>query len=279
MRALLKKILVAFLSIDAVGRFAYWFSTFAWKIKFQRELIERQRSEKPINDLAEKLFEKKVVLHGPFEGMRYPSLRSKSSALYPKLLGTYEQELSPIIEELIAEKYTQVLDIGCAEGYYAVGMALRMPNVNVFAYDIDAEARSLTTEMAKLNGVDKRVQVEKNCDTETLKNFDFSKRSLIICDAEGYEKHLFTKACLENLKTVDLLIETHDFIDIHISSYLEQLFKHSHELQIIQSTGDVIKAKTYKVKELEGKDLDLRYRMLEEGRRYVDEWLLLKVKA
>lgn len=279
MRQLLKKILIALLSIDAVGRFSYWFSTFAWKIKFQRELIERQRTEKPINKLASKLFVNKTVLHGPFKGMKYPGLRSKSSALYPKLLGTYEQELSTSIETFITKNYAQLLDIGCAEGYYAVGMALRLPNLKVYAYDIDPEARKLTSEMATLNGVENRVKVESSCTTDTLKQFDFSKKTLIICDAEGYEKQLFTKECLDNLKTVDLLIETHDFIDISISSTLESLFSSSHQLHIIQSLGDVIKAKTYKVPELEGQNLELRYRMLEEGRRFVDEWLLLRAKS
>lgn len=278
MKKLLKSLFLRTLENDRIGKFTYWFSTFAWKIKYQRELIERQRTEKPTLELAERLFASKTVLHGPFKGMVYPGLRSKSSALYPKLLGTYEQELSATIESYIGKNYEQLLDIGCAEGYYAVGMAMRMPHLRVFAYDIDAEARTLTQAMAKLNRVEDRVKVENSCTSDTLKQFDFTKKTLIISDSEGYEKYLFTSDCIENLKSVDLLIETHDFIDMTISSNLEKLFAATHNLQIIQSTGDVIKAKSYKVQELEGVDIKMRYRMLEEGRRFVDEWLLLTAK-
>ena len=33
-----------------------------------------------------------TVLHGPFRGMRYPEMRSVGSALFPKILGSYERE-------------------------------------------------------------------------------------------------------------------------------------------------------------------------------------------
>src|SRR4051812_23329074 len=101
MKKQIKKAFLLLLENDKIGRFSYRFSTFAWKIKYQRELIERKRNEKEIVELAEAIFSEKVVLHGPFKGMKYPSLRSKSSALYPKLLGTYEMELQSIISEII----------------------------------------------------------------------------------------------------------------------------------------------------------------------------------
>src|SRR6478672_6897407 len=66
-----------------------------------------------------------VVQHGPFKGMKYPGVNSVGSALIPKLLGSYERELHPLIDSICAGQYDQVVDIGCAEGYYAVGLAMR----------------------------------------------------------------------------------------------------------------------------------------------------------
>jgi hypothetical protein len=42
------------------------------------------------------------------------------SALAPKLIGSYEAELHPIFDRIFRKPYKRVIDIGCAEGYYAV---------------------------------------------------------------------------------------------------------------------------------------------------------------
>jgi precorrin-6B methylase 2 len=278
MKKILKNLFIKILSNDTVGKWTKQFSTFAWKIKFQRELIERARNEKEVSAFMNQIFKEKTVLNGPLKGLKYPGFRSKNSSLYSKLIGSYEKELHGVFDEIIATLYEQILDVGCAEGYYAVGLALKMPQVTVYAYDIDAEARELTSKMAELNGVAERVKVSNNCDTQTLKNFPFKNRSLIICDSEGYEKQLFTKECLANLSKTDLLIETHDFMDITISTGLEELFSKSHDLKIIQSVGDVIKAKTYQYPELKGMDIKTKYRIFEEGRNFTDEWLYLKAR-
>lgn len=276
MKKLLKSIFVKILSVNFVGTLIKKFSLFVWKIKYQRELIERKDTEANINTLATKLFKDLVVLNGPFKGLMYPQFRSRNSSLYSKLIGSYERELHSTFEEIISTNYTQILDVGCAEGYYAVGLALRMPNVKVVAYDIETEARDLTLQMAKLNKVDTRVKVESTCNETTLKQFAFEKRSLIISDCEGYEKYLFTKNNISNLQHTDLLIETHDFLDINISTNLEKLFEPTHHLTIIRSIGDVLKAKNYFYPELANESLETKYRIFEEGRRFTDEWLYLK---
>jgi hypothetical protein len=279
MKKIFKILFLKIIAIDTIGNWIKKISTFVWKISYQRQLLERKKSEASILHFTQKLFKDQIVLNGPFKGLKYPSMRSKSSSLFSKLIGSYEKELSPTFEEIITSSYEQILDIGCAEGYYAVGLALKIPKVTIYAYDIDPEARMLTKKMAELNGVIERVIISSSCTSETLKLFDFKKRSLIISDTEGFEKYLFTPECLPNLHTTDILIETHDFIDINISTDLEKLFSETHNLSIIQSLGDVLKAKTYKYAELHGTDLNTRYRIFEEGRRFTDEWLYLKAKT
>ena len=64
------------------------------------------------------------VLSGPFAGMAMlPESSWGDGDLAPKLLGCYEAELHPAIAKAISRKPKNIVNIGCAEGYYAVGMA------------------------------------------------------------------------------------------------------------------------------------------------------------
>src|SRR5690606_30246863 len=65
--------------------------------------------------LAGQIFHDGVVLGGPFAGMRYPEKRAIGSAIYPKLLGSYEMELHPLFDRLRNQEFGSVVDIGCAE--------------------------------------------------------------------------------------------------------------------------------------------------------------------
>src|SRR3982751_3241860 len=66
-----------------------------------------------------------TVLHGPFAGLRYPADAVQSRHSVPMLLGSYERELHAIVDSVLLDSYNRVVDVGCAEGYYAVGLALK----------------------------------------------------------------------------------------------------------------------------------------------------------
>jgi hypothetical protein len=217
-----------------------------------------------------------VVKHGPFAGMKYPGCQSFGSALVPKILGSYESEIHPIIESICSEPYTEIIDIGCGEGYYAVGLALRIPTAVVYAYDTNAAACRFCGEMAALNGVGDRVIAGSFCDEAVLRSIPVSRRCLIISDCEGYEKTLFSADLVRSLVNYDLLIETHDFIDIAISDDLVRLFQSSHEIKTIKSIDDIEKAKTYRFKEIAHYDFGVRKRLLGERRPTIMEWLFLR---
>ena len=68
----------------------------------------------------------RVVQAGPFQGMRYIG-RAFGSVYFPKLLGIYEREIYPYIDRVIPEGHDLLVDIGVAEGYFAVGLALKQP--------------------------------------------------------------------------------------------------------------------------------------------------------
>ena len=71
------------------------------------------------------LFADGIVKHGPFAGLKYPELNSIGSALYPKLLGCYEAEIQDWIEAICNTDYSEIVDVGCAEGFYGFVMSDR----------------------------------------------------------------------------------------------------------------------------------------------------------
>src|SRR5438094_9802013 len=86
------------------------------EVLFRRQVAEVVRATFP--DLT--------VLNGPFRGLQYPSAEAICSAILPKLLGSYEKELHCTIERLCNTDCSVVVDVGCAEGFYAVGFARRL---------------------------------------------------------------------------------------------------------------------------------------------------------
>lgn len=150
---------------------------------------------------------------------------SVGSVLFPKLLGSYERGLTPLFTKLLNDSYDIIIDIGSAEGYYAVGCALKTPNVHVYAFDTSEEARSLCGEMAVINDVKSRVTIRSECTEEELGKLVSNGRALIICDCEGCERNIFTESMVEVLAEHDVLVETHNFMDPEISMNIVDIYK------------------------------------------------------
>ena len=93
---------------------------------------------------------RQAVLKGPFAGLKYVSA-STGGSYYCKLLGTYEQELNPCVEAIRQAAPKRIVDIGAAEGYYAVGLAKILPKTQVIAFEMTEIGRSLLARMANLS--------------------------------------------------------------------------------------------------------------------------------
>ena len=236
-----------------------------WAIHGVREALDR---------LAADL----TVRRGPFQGMRYPERTAVGSSFAPKLIGCYERELHPLFERIVNRPYRTIIDVGCAEGYYAVGLALRIPQAIVHAYDTDPLARSQCRKMAELNGVADRVIVGETFTPGDLVKFDFRGPGLIICDCEGYEKELFSQAAVDRLGDQDVLIEAHDFFDPEITPQLKARFAPTHDVEAIPSVDDYHKSRAYDYPELQGYSIDLRRILLGEYRTANMEWLFMTPK-
>ncbi len=180
-----------------------------------------------------------TVRNGPFKGLQYLSV-STGSVLVPKLLGCYEEEIIPDVEAFIGRKPRVVIDIGSAEGYYAVGLGCRLPETTVYAFDAASHAQDLCRQMAELNKVQSRVVIRGKCDHEEMERLlsregSGGRSSLIVCDCDGCEAFLLDPARVPSLKMADVLIETHDHIDPEITPTLKANFEKTHHIRILPS--------------------------------------------
>ena len=174
------------------------------------------------------------VLSGPFKGMSYIT-ESAGSSFVPKLLGTYECELDDTFNKIIASNYNTVADVGSAEGFYAVGLAMRMSgSPSIYAFDINPEARKLCQLLAAKNGVEKKVIVRSECDAVTLQKTLVGK-SLVICDCEGYEVELLQPKTAPALLLADVLVELHDCLKPGITPTILERFTATHDVLLIDS--------------------------------------------
>jgi hypothetical protein len=264
---------IAYLFYSACGRGSHYLGRI---YKYAKSV--RQGSFGTSEQIKAQLSPDLTVANGPFKGLRYAAVRSSGSQLLPKLLGSYESELHPVLEELLRNRYNTIVDIGCAEGYYAIGLALRSSHAEVYAFDTNASARKLCAEMSRLNSVSCRVHIEKSCNEEALRSIPLGDRALIICDCEGYEGSMFNRRVAEFLVKHDVIIETHDFIDIELSIKMRDAFAKTHRIRSFKSVDDIEKAHTYHYSGLEHLSTIDRHLILREGRPAIMEWLVMTSK-
>jgi hypothetical protein len=188
-------------------------------------LPERQKLEQALRALAKwrsQLIGSTLVAHsganvqdGPFKGMTYVAAPSEGG-LAPKLLGVYEAALHDVFLTASEEGYDVVLNVGCAEGFYAVGCARLLPDVPVLAWDIDPVARRKCLELAKLNGVEARIDLRERFEAQHVTQVcrELSARlgrrpkGLLVMDCEGAEFELLDPQA-GDFGWLDLIVEVH----------------------------------------------------------------------
>jgi hypothetical protein len=177
------------------------------------------------------------VQAGPFRGMKVTAQSCWGDGdLTPKLLGVYEEELHDILLDAIQKNYEAIVNIGSAEGFYAVGLALRCQSATVYAYDSNAASAAILRGNAELNEVAaNRIRLEGACTAEHLialaREYD---RLFVLCDCEGFETTLFSNSDLTHaLRNSDVLVECHDFVDSRCTPTVFGAFWNTHLIDVI----------------------------------------------
>jgi hypothetical protein len=169
------------------------------------------------------------VAEGSFAGMKFPKTFPTGM-----LLGTWEKELRPAWQEILTRDYHRVVNVGAAEGYYAVGLLLKHSRVRVDAFEMLPEQQRRLRELAVANGVADRLRVFGRCE---LENFTASvgegEHTLIVMDVEGYETVLLDPEKIPALAAADLLVECHDVYIPGCAELLRRRFERTHQLTAV----------------------------------------------
>ena len=171
------------------------------------------------------------IINGPFKGMKYIS-ESVGSCHMPKILGIYENEIYSILTQFLSMSDLCV-NIGAAEGYYAIGCAMKFPKLQVIAYEMEQAGRDSMLELEKINLVN-NVIIKKNftaLDFDSIQNMSINSVTYLI-DIEGDEKHIFTKY-YSHFKKSNFIIELHDKKSNTIESKLKHFFSDTHSIKTI----------------------------------------------
>lgn len=179
-----------------------------------------------------------TVQAGPFHGMQFIA-QSAEGCHVPKLLGCYEAELHPHILAAAGRGYDAVINIGAAEGYYAVGLAQLMPRTRVYAYDTNTAAHPVCQSLAESNGVAGRVTVGGAFRGEDFERFA-GQRVLVMCDIEGGETALLDPQLYPALKAMDLIVELHDTPAVKPSVLIPERFDATHAVTMVRHRGQAV---------------------------------------
>ena len=177
------------------------------------------------------------VAAGPFKGMSYRASFADNGILGFKLAGTYEKEIAAAAEQIIAARPSTVINMGAGEGYYAVGMALRLPDARVIAYELEPSHQAMIRELASVNHVADRIDIRGGVTAPLLAETlaACGPDTAIICDIEGYEHEVLDPAAIPQLKGLDILVELHDVYRPGVSRELKRRFEPTHTVQLLHT--------------------------------------------
>ena len=212
-----------------------------------------------------------VVDSGPFARMTILDQASwgKTGDLAPKLLGCYEQELHTAIEDFIALQPSCVINIGCAEGYYAVGLARRLPGSRVAAVDLDEVALAACDANAAANNVAERVTTMLPDGLDA--SWTHAEGALFVVDVEGAEVEILDPTRMPALRSAMVIVECHDFAREHTTAELRRRFADTHHIDDISQSG----RDPGRFPVLRDQPESVRWAAVNEHRRCIGNWLVM----
>jgi hypothetical protein len=174
------------------------------------------------------------VLRGPVAGLRLVLPRvGEIDAPVAKLLGTYEEEIHPALQRAIDAGPARFIDIGSADGYFAVGIAVAA-KVPVDAFDLSSTARSMTRETAALNGVERCVTIHGAASAPVIERLELSN-SVLLCDIDGPERNLFSPGLIVKLASAHVIVEMHSAAHPDVEPVLLDRFERTHDVHVVEA--------------------------------------------
>ena len=260
------------------GNFSWFLLEVISKISFNKlelridKVVEKKRID--LSNKVSKIFNN-TVQEGPFKGMiisedQFWGPGDKAS----KILGLYEKEIQDLINQ-IQEKnnFPTFIDIGGADGFFAVGSVKNNLFKNCEVFEISKRGRQSIEESAIKNNVADLISIKSEANEKTLSSIENINNSVILCDIEGSEYDLFSENLIKNMHPSNVIIEIHKNPDISLNEF-EDKFKNLFSINKITQEPRSLKG----FGELKNFNDNNRSLLASEGRSYIQEWWHLSPK-
>jgi hypothetical protein len=132
---------------------------------------------------------------------------NQADAPIAKLLGVYEEELHATINDVIAAPPRTIIDIGAADGYYAVGFARACPASDVHAFELAPSGRASCRELARSNSV--RLELHGKATARRVRALPLDG-AFVLCDTEGAEATVLDHATASAMHRATVVVELHE---------------------------------------------------------------------
>ncbi|MBF9059802.1 hypothetical protein HKCCSP123_11475 [Rhodobacterales bacterium HKCCSP123] len=219
----------------------------------------------------------RAVAHGPLKGMKFAAEGWWGGAdLNAKILGIYEKHVLEKICASVTSPSAVFIDIGCADGFFAIGAVYAGIFDKAYAFDIAKEARSQTRLNAEINGLAERVVVESEASTETIKSICYEHDEVFtLIDIEGAEFDYLTDELLDVLNSCKIIIELHPWVtsDDVREAFFQRVSQHFNVSYLAHSPVNI-----HQFPELERFSDDARCLCLSENRRQLSQHIFLTPK-
>jgi len=183
---------------------------FIWKIVTGGDSIRMRKLF--LSNLVSKIF-KDTVHYGPFKGLVLGRGVWSSTDRAGMILGLYEQEVLNSISTL-PKKYTNFIDLGAADGYYAIGVLINKSFHKSYCFEMSPKGRQVIRENAELNNVSDNVIIYGKA-TANFYNLipEFNlENTVLLVDIEGGEFDLLGYECLKAFSKSIIFIELHEWL-------------------------------------------------------------------
>jgi hypothetical protein len=191
------------------------------------------------------------------------------------ILGLYEQE---VLENLVGApvRYRVFVDVGAADGYYAVGLLFSGRVERSVAFETIPEYRAAIAQLANKNGVADKITILGTASGRfadvLVKNQITSRETMFLIDIEGAEFELLTKEVFTALSDSLIVVETHAHIYADLQGEMNRLIEKASATHSVTAWYPGAR-NPWMIKELDNFTEIDRWILCSEGRREVQQWL------
>ena len=196
---------------------------FAPMLKRQKEATEEMREAWRKETVAQRLERisletydlcKGTVSQGLFKGLHLNSdTWWGKSDLGAQCLGLYEKEILDLISS--QGPFDTFLDIGAADGYYAVGLLHAKMTKKAICFESSAEGQRAISQNWLRNEKPGELEIHGEANEKSIATVanNLPEKTLVLIDIEGFEFQLLSQEILAALSKCTVIIEVHNWVD------------------------------------------------------------------